>query len=148
MFFAAEQGGQSAVTLWPFAGSPTAKLYATAVAGGPITQFSSVALRSPAALSDGTLVGFGRGKGGTVVLQTLDQSPSPESMSDTGLQRDRFAARWDAGRHQAVLVAGGSSSDGSDRVETWLVRFTRRRPGMKAIVQLGLLLLAMFYWLI
>jgi hypothetical protein len=45
-------------------------------------------------------------------------------VTNLGLQRERFAARWDADRHQAVLVANGTSNDGSDRLETWLVRFT------------------------
>jgi hypothetical protein len=124
VFFTIEEAGQSAVAVWPFGSSPAAKLDTTAAAGGPIRQFASAALRSPVALSDGTLLGFGRGKGGNVVLQSLGQASSPELVAGTGLQRDRFAARWDAGRHQAVLVSGGSSSDSSGQLETWLLTFT------------------------
>ncbi len=124
VFFAAEEAGQSAVALWPFAGSPAARLYATAAAGGPISQFASAGLRSPIALGDGTLLGFARGKGGSVVLESLGPAGSSEPVTNLGLQRERFAARWDADRHQAVLVANGTSNDGSDRLETWLVRFT------------------------
>jgi hypothetical protein len=129
VFFTAEEAGQSAVAVWPFAGSPAARLYATAAGGGPIRQFSPAGLRSPLALTDGTLLGFVRGKGGNVFLDAADQEGPPEPVAGIGLQREHFAARWDARRHQAVLVAGGSFDDGSDRLEMWLARFT---PGGQA----------------
>jgi len=129
VFFTSEESGQNVAALWPFGGSPAAKLYATPRAGGPTHQVSAAQLRSPVGLADGTLLGFGRGKGGTVYLQSLAQGLAPVPVSSVGLQRERFAARWDVARQQALLVTSGSSSDGSERIEMWLVRFT---PGGQA----------------
>lgn len=124
VFFTAEEAGQNVVALWPFAGSPAAKLYSTPAGGGPASQFSATALRSPVAVNDGTLLGFVRGKGGNVFLEAMQPGLTAEPITSTGLQRERFAARWDVSHHQAMLLAIGSSTDGSDRTETWLVRFT------------------------
>jgi WD40 repeat protein len=121
--FTAEEAGQNVAALWPFGGSPAAKLYATPPGGGPTHELSA-ALRSPVSLPDGTLLGFGRGKGGNVYLESLAEGRAPEPVSSTGLPRERFAARWDVARHQALLVTSGSASDGSERIEMWLVRFT------------------------
>ena len=129
VFFTAEQSGQNVAALWPFGGSPAAKLYATPAAGGSTRQLSAASLRSPVSLADGTLLGFGQGKGGTVYLQSLAQALPPVPVSSIGLQRERFAARWDVARRQALLVTSGSSSDGSEHIELWLVHFI---PGGQA----------------
>jgi len=122
--FSAEEPGQNAVSLWGFGGTPAAKLYSADATAGPVSVFSGAPLRGPAVLSDGTVLGFARGKGGAIALEAVGQGTSPEVVAGTGLNHDRFAARWDLAHRQALIVAIGSSSDGSDHVQLWLARFT------------------------
>ncbi|HLG71101.1 MAG TPA: PEGA domain-containing protein [Chloroflexota bacterium] len=125
--FSAEAPGQNAVGLWGFGGTPSAMLYAAAAAGGPVTALSKALLRGPQVLSDGTILGFGPAKGGGVALEELGPGGSAEFLDGTGLNQQRFAARWDVAHRQALLVAAASSGSG-DPPRLWRLQFVPGDP--------------------